>query len=151
MTAIKTGTETFEAESLYDCVSFLSSQGVRFVNLKWTWSREIQLDAPDSWPFTHDGNIRARYVGNAIDDEYSYIGVFDSETFSKWAYNYSCWDGVDLAIVDGVLTGTVDEWDPDAEEFPDSDEEISVIDWDNIGLSYYEYWDEDEKKWRVMP
>lgn len=53
--------------------------------------------------------------------------------------------------MDGVLTGTVNEWDPDAKEFPEKDEEISVIGWEDLGLAYYEYWDEDAQKWRVMP
>lgn len=141
MTTIKTGDASFGADTLLGCVLFLNSQGVRYVNLKWTWSRIIKLDAPDRWPFTHEGDIRARYVGNVIDNEYSYIGTFDVEAFSEFAQNYSCWDGADLAIVDGVLTGTINEWDPDNEEFPDYDETISVIEWEDIALSHYEYWD----------
>ncbi|MBO4763046.1 MAG: hypothetical protein J5485_00245 [Candidatus Methanomethylophilaceae archaeon] len=151
MTVVKSKDAVYEAETLRECVAFLAAEGVKWVNLKWTWSREIEIDAPDRWPFTHDGTIRARYVGNVIDSEYSYIGAFDVDVFREWADDYSCWDGADLAIVDGVLTGTVNEWDPDAKEFPEEDEEISVIEWEDLGLAYYEYWDADAGKWRVLP
>lgn len=151
MTTIRSGEASFGTDALLDCVSFISAQGVRYVNLKWTWSRHVEIYAPKRWPFTDEGEIRARYVGSKVDDEYSYIGVFEPEAFSEFAKGYSCWDGADLAIVDGVLTGTVNEWDPDAKEFPEEDEEISVIEWEDLGLAYYEYWDEDAQKWRVMP
>ena len=151
MTVINVGEASFGADTLLACVLFLNSQGVRYVNLKWTWNHNIVIEVPDRWPFTVECQIRARYVGNKVDDEYSYIGVFDFEAFSEFAQNYSCWDDAALAIVDGVLVGTVNEWDPDAEEFPDDDEEIRVIEWEDIGLVYYEYWDDDAKKWRMMP
>lgn len=151
MTTIRTGEASFGADALLDCVPFISGQGVKYVNLKWTWNHEIVIDAPRRWPFTDGGNIRARYIGKQVDAEYSYVGVFEPEAFSEFAKGYSCWDGEGLAIVDGVLTGTVDAWDPDAKEFPDEDEEISVIEWEDLGLANYEYWDEDAKKWRMLP
>ena len=151
MTTIKTGEASFGADTLLGCALFLNSQGVRHVDLKWTWNREILLYAPDRCPFTHEGSFRARWVGRTVDAEYSYIGVFDMEAFSEFAQGYSCWDDADLAIVDGTLVGSIDEYDPDAHEFPDEDEEILVVEWDELGLAYYEYWDEAAQKWRKLP
>ena len=151
MTTIKVGKTNFGADSLLGCVLFLNSKGVKYVNLKWTWNHEIVLDAPYKCPFTHEGYFRAHYVGHTVDAEYSYVGTFDMEAFSKFASGYSVWDDAYLSIVDGVLTGTINEWDPDAHEFPDEDEEISVIEWDDLCLTYYEYWDEAAQKWRTLP
>ena len=151
MTTIKVGGASYGFDTLLGCALFLNSHGVRYVNLKWTWNHDIVIEVPVRWPFTAECQIRAHYTGNKVDNEYSYIGVFDFEAFSEFAQDYSCWDDADLAIVDGVLVGTVNEWDPNAKEFPDDDEEIRVIEWEDIGLAYYEYWDDDAKKWRVMP
>lgn len=149
MTTIRTDEASFGADTLLDCVPFIS-QCARYVNLKWTWNCEIVIDAPRKWPFTYEGEIRAHYIGRKIDNEYSYVGTFEPEAFREFAEGYSCWDEANLVIVEGVLTGTYDGYDPDAGEFPDDDEEISVIDWEDLGLTYYEYWDKDAKKWRML-
>lgn len=152
MTVIKEkGREDFEDGTLAGCVHFLKERGVRWVCLKWTWNRNIVVDVPRRWPFTVDGAIRARYQGREIDDDYSYIGVFDPDVFRKWAEDYDCWDDAELAIVEGVLVGDYDGYDPDAKDFPDYDPGIDVTEYEDVSLTYYEYWDEKAGRWRVMP
>lgn len=147
---IKSGEASFGADTLLDCVAFISAQGVRYVDLTWTWNHVIELDCPNRCPFTHEGDIRARYIGQRVDGEYSYVGVFDLDTFTEFAKDYSCWDDAELRIIDGVLMGYIDGYDPDADEFPDSDESIDVLDWYELTLVAYEYWDSGARKWREL-
>lgn len=152
MTTVKTsGNGTFEAETLAECIPFIKAQGTRHVRLNWTWNRVIEVDAPERWPFTGTGQYRARYAGTWIDDEYSYVGAFDEEAFREFAEGYGCWDGSELAVVDGVLAGDCEGYDPDTSQYPSDDEELTTVEWDQIALVCYEYYDEKAGKWRMMP
>lgn len=147
------GYELFKADDLAGCIPFLYTQNVKMVKMVYTWNRYHVIDAPDRWPFLHEGTvIRANFVSSEIDNEYSYIGDFN-ELFWDFAEEYSCWDDADLKIIDGVLCGDMDGYDPDAKNFPDTDEDqkVRIMDYESIGLSYLEYYDEESHSWIMMP
>lgn len=98
------------------------------------WSPKYGVE---KWPLYH------RFIGDEIDEEYSYIG--DVEGAINFAEGYGCWDEETLELVNGVLIGEKEEWNYQ-EEYAEDLEDMNTLNVINLQYSGLVYSDEKYKK-----
>lgn len=91
----------------------------------------------EKWPLYH------RFIGDEIDEEYSYIG--DVEGAINFAEGYGCWDEETLELENGVLIGEKKKWNYQ-EEYAEDLEDMNTLNVINLQYSGLVYSDEDYKK-----
>ena len=112
-----------------------------YVHLVWTWNRTVDVETPFMAVFK-DGSISevvARYHAYVVDEEYTMIG--SREDALAFAKSYDCWDGhfddPDAGTIkDGILFMDADSYDPDADEFPLREKELTP-EYDYSGLVFW--------------